>query len=74
MFYCFCAGVAYILWDNGQVGAYRYNHSGKYDIKKCREPRRVTTGNIEVGCGVKRGENLESFTENINKISLTIFI
>ncbi|XP_060588647.1 uncharacterized protein LOC132744058 [Ruditapes philippinarum] len=48
-------GIAYILWDNDQIGAYRHNLSGQYDVIKSQEPRHVTPGNIEVGCCVIRG-------------------
>jgi hypothetical protein len=52
-------GIAYILWDNDQIGAYRHNLSGQYDVIKSQEPRHVTPGNIEVGCCVIRGKLLK---------------
>jgi hypothetical protein len=52
----FISGIAYVLWDNHQIGAYRYNYEGTYDLQKVREPREVPPGEIEVGCSVVRGK------------------
>lgn len=57
-------GIAYILWDSGEVGCYRHGHEGKYDIVKTNEPRYVEPGGIEIGCCVTRGADWERGEED----------
>lgn len=57
-------GIAYVLWDNHQIGAYRYNYEGTYDLQKVREPREVPPGEIEVGCSVVRGPDWDRGDED----------
>lgn len=57
-------GIAYVLWDTNQIGTYRYNYDGMYDLQKIGTSRTVGPGEIEVGCAVVRGPDWDRGDED----------
>lgn len=57
------AGKVYVEWDTGIRCQYSHGKGGIYNIVACDEPRIPEDGFPVVGCFVKRGKWLKSFTE-----------
>ncbi|KAL4227256.1 hypothetical protein ACF0H5_012702 [Mactra antiquata] len=54
----------YVLWDNDQIGEYKYGVQGKYEVEMTHDCRKVQMGDIDIGCTVTRGADWERGDED----------